>query len=217
VISLDKARLPKPPDRNFRIYMKKLSEDIRSIISELIFAALSNSSYYKTSFDTSPGPDHDFDFLINSLPVQVKTFNPSEDIGKSIGKVEELERNQTLDFNSLQKLINDFLLDLTPINEMEKAIDQGALIIFFNISHIYAGHVIRKCLSRMESVLPLEKAVAFSINIASNKDTTTLPLVVCVSGTHYNHQHYSLYFQIPIMKESNKLKLNRGRIQGFSS
>jgi hypothetical protein len=91
--SLNKAILPKPPDRNFKIFMKKLSENIRSINSELMFAALSNYNDYKISFDTSPGPDHDFDFLINNLPVQVKTFNPSEDREESIKKIEELERN----------------------------------------------------------------------------------------------------------------------------
>ena len=103
--SLNKAILPKPPDRNFKIFMKKLSEDIRSINSELMFAALCNYNDYKISFDTSTGPDHDFDFLINSLPVQVKTFNPSEDREKSIKKIEELERNQSLDPNKVEKVI----------------------------------------------------------------------------------------------------------------
>jgi hypothetical protein len=214
--SLNKAILPKPPDRNFKIFMKKLSEDIRSINSELMFAALSNYNDYKVSFDTFPGPDHDFDFLINSLPVQVKTFNPSEDREKSIKKIEEFETNQSLDPRQMEKVIFDFLLNLTPLDEMEKAVDQGALIIFSNMSNIYIGHTIRKFLAKTNLTLPLENAVSYSVNIASNNYKTTLPLIVCVSGTDYNFQLFALYFQIPVTMENNKLKLDRGRMQGFS-
>ena len=99
---------------------------------------------------------------------------------------------------------------------MEKAIDQGALIIFANMSNIYTGHAIRKFLSKTNLSLPLENSISYSINIASNKDKTTLPLIVCVSGSDYNFQLFALYFQIPVTMENNKLKLDRGRMQGFS-
>ena len=124
---------------------------------------------------------------------------------------------QSLDLNTLEKVIYDFLLDLTPLDEMEKAIDQGAFIIFSNVSHIHTGHAIRKILSKTNFILPLENAIAYSANVTSNKDKTTLPLIVCVSGTDYNYQLYALYFQTPITMENNKLKLNRRRMQGFSS
>lgn len=213
--SLDNMKPPKLSDKNFGKYMKKLSEDIGSIISELMFAVLSNYNGYKTSFDTSPEPDHDYDFLINNLPVQVKTFNSSEDRQESIQNIEEIERRRSLDPNTLVKEIVDFLLDLTALNEMERAVNQGALIIFSDMSHIRTGHVLRKYVSEKGFILPLENAISNSINIARNGNKTTLPLIVCVSGTHYDYQLYALNFQIPVIKDNNKLKLDRGKMQGF--
>jgi hypothetical protein len=213
--SLGKARLPKPPDKNLGRYVKKLSEDIRSIISELMFAALSNYNGYITAFDASPEPSHDYDFLINNLPVQVKTFNSSEDSQESIQKIEEIERKGSIDSNTLVKEIVDFLLSLTALNEMERAINQGAFIIFSDMSHIRTGHIIRKYLSEKNLIISLEDAITASVNIVTKDNKTTLPLIVCVSGTHYKYQIYALNFQIPVIKENNKFKLDRGRIQGF--
>jgi hypothetical protein len=195
--TLDNAGIPKPPDKKFGRYIQKLSEDTRSINSELMFATLSNCNKYKTTFDTAPEPLHDYDFLINNFPVQVKTFNSSEDRQESMQNIDEVERKKSIDPNALMKEIVDFLLSLTALNEMERAVDQGAFILFADLSHIRTGHIIRKYLSENKLTPPLGNALTSSVNIVTKADKTTLPLIICISGTQYVYQLYALNFQIP--------------------
>ncbi len=214
--ALKNAAPPKPSDEKFPIYVKKLSETIRSINSELMFAVLSNQDKNRISFDRCPSADHDYDFLINDIPVQVKTFNASENAADSRQKVEDLQNFRPINRSKMEKEVGNFLKNLTSIETTEKAIDQGAHILFFNMSYIYTGEIIRGYMYDNKIGVPLEEAVKYSINLLAKNNISYLPLIVCVSNTCYNYQLNCLYFQIPVIKETAKrIKLDRGKMQGF--
>jgi hypothetical protein len=214
--AVKKAAPPKLSDEKFPIYVEKLFEAIRSIISELMLAVLSNQDKSRTSFDSCPSPDHDYDFLINDIPVQVKAFNASENAAESKQKLEDLQNIRPINASKMEKEVGNFLKNPSRLETTEKAIDQGAHILFFNVSYICTGEIIRWYMYDNKLAVPLQEAVKYSINLLAKDDISYLPLIACVSNTCFNYQLDCLYFQIPVIKETGKkIKLDRGKMQGF--
>lgn len=118
--------LQQAPDTKFPVYVEKLSEAVRNVTSELMLAGLCSYNGYKLLFDACPSDDHDYDFLVNNIPVQVKTPNPSDNLPTSIEKVEELAGSTSNNLGEINEEIARFLSNLTGLRLMERALEQGA-------------------------------------------------------------------------------------------
>lgn len=66
------AKKGKPQDNEFKKFMEEVPRVAWSVTSELIFPGISIDAGYIIHFDVS-GQGHDYDFIVNDIPCQVKT------------------------------------------------------------------------------------------------------------------------------------------------
>jgi hypothetical protein len=181
-----------------------------------MLAALSNSNDLITSFDANPGKDHDFDFLVNNIPIQVKTLNPQESAQKSNQKIEELHGKEPSTLEEIKSNIVNYLTGLGGLDLMEKAIDQGARIIYLNISYVYLGEICRKFLNDTDKEGHLLDAVRHSVGKAK-QITCDFPVIVCVCNSGFDYKVNALCIDIDVVVEKDKLKLDLEKLQKFDT
>jgi hypothetical protein len=136
------AQKGKPQDNDFKKYVKKdIPAAFWGVNSELIFAGLCNDAGYSVKFDTPIG-QHDYDFIVNEIPCQVKTIlstekNIEEYTMKVNNMIAELRVGKKINEEKVKKEILNLLHENQ--EDIKKAIQQGGRIICVNGTHTYAG------------------------------------------------------------------------------
>ena len=160
--------------------------------------------------------DHDYDFLVNNIPVQVKTPNPSDNLPTSIEKVEELAGSTSNNLGEINEEIAKFLSNLTGLRLMERALEQGARILLFNMSHIFIGERIRKYIVENNVNTSYASALQHSLDMVKKSNLEEVPLIIFVSNCDYNYAVNVLCHNIPVRRENSKLRLDRAKLQHYS-
>jgi hypothetical protein len=97
----------KPQDGDFKKYMREIPTAVWRVTSELIFAGISNDAEYKICFDT-PDKGHDYDFVVNDIPCQVKTIileqkNQQEVVQEIISRKDKLGNGKKVEEEEVKK------------------------------------------------------------------------------------------------------------------
>jgi hypothetical protein len=216
--ALRKSRPPKPADRKYSVYITKLTEALRNVTSELMLAGLCSYNGYELSFDTYSSLDHDYDFLVNNIPVQVKTPSPSDGLLSSIKNLEELVQSRPKHLDDIKKEITKFLSSLRGLRLMEQAIEQGARILLFNMSYIFIGQKIRKFIVENNVNTSYGSALQNSLDMVKrvNLGEQELPLIVFVFNCDYDYALDILFHNIPVRTENSILHLDRAKLQHYT-
>jgi hypothetical protein len=98
----------KPVKEEFPKYMLQLLKSVYSVTSELIFAGLCSENYGLT-FEPSGG-GHDYDFVIDSVPCQIKTIMPTGAFAKSnlekiMNRITELKNGKEIQKEEVKEAI----------------------------------------------------------------------------------------------------------------
>ena len=212
-ISLSKSK----NDPIYKKYINVLVKTLKNINSELMLASLCNN-YYDVSFDLFTSVDHDFDFLINGIGVQVKTISETPTEKEKNILLEKIETDGLIDQVKLEREFFNFLLDNDQIDHLEKSIEkQKARIIFFNLSETLIGMALMRLMMENNFGNLFHQSLIDSIKLATDNNSNYLPLIIFVSHSENTYLFNCFYLKIPIMRKDGFISLDRARIQGFTN
>jgi hypothetical protein len=202
------AKKGKPQDDNFKKYMKEIPKAVWGVTSELIFTGLAIDHGYKVYFDI-PGKGHDYDFIVNDIPCQVKTIlleekDSEQDVRKIDNRISLLRIGKKIEEEEVRKEI----LDLLHKNkeDTKKAIEQGGRIICINGTQTYAGFLLNQWASDNNKNLTIHRALKTSINLLREENSMSLlkkeekflPLIFGAAGIDCEYHFSTCSFKIPI-------------------
>jgi len=201
-------------DKRFEQSILELLRVLKSINSELMLAWLCHR-FGKISFDATQTNGHDYDFIINgTIGVQIKTpFPVYDNKNPFFKKVEALEVNGNIADDKLEKEFWNYIFDINQVDKIDKAIEQGSKIIFFNLSYTHIGYAMERHIVESNKLAGFAKSLSDSIDIAS--ETEYLPLIIFLSRTNVRYNIIGTHLKVPITKDKNKIKMDRARVQGF--
>jgi hypothetical protein len=173
-------------------------KNVWNVTSELLFAAVCGESGYTITFEPSSN-DHDYDFLMNGYPVQMKSLNISDSLDSAVDKLRERKRSVDsgeITYEYVVQKILDAIRD--KISEVEDALEQGARIIFMNgttdeSSASYLGQLSLEEPSRFNFTKSIELSIALV-----EKNRSSIPLIFCATALRSTYYINSLAFKIPI-------------------
>jgi hypothetical protein len=179
-------------------------KDVWNVTSELLFAALCGESGFTITFEpSSKDHDHDYDFVMNGYPVQMKSLNVSGSIESAVDKMKQ--RKQSVDKGEVtydyvvQKII-DAIRD--NIDEVEYALEQRAKIIFMNgTTDESSGSYLGQLSLEKPRHFTLTKSIELSIALVE-KDRSSVPLIFCATAFRSTYYINSLTIKIPITEQS---------------
>ena len=122
-------------------------------------------SGYTITFEPSSN-DHDYDFLMNGYPVQMKSLNISNSLDSAVDKLRERKRSVDSGEITYEYVIQRILGAIRDkISEVEDALEQGARIIFMNgttdeSSGSYLGQLSLEEPSRFNFTKSIELSIA---------------------------------------------------------
>ncbi|MEX2706589.1 MAG: hypothetical protein Q6352_015255 [Candidatus Freyrarchaeum guaymaensis] len=181
---------------DFITKVEELSEIIMSYSSELLFAACSHNLGYRVIFNKK------HDFLLNNIPVEVKTLYSHINIDKQ----KEIPRiviggEPRGEFN-LKSEILSFIKSKKVLNHIRTAKAQGGSIIFLNASQTFAGLLLNLFPIQENIDLPLSNALKDAVNLASKKEKNPLPVIIYSSINSHVHTTSALMVSINVAKDS---------------
>jgi hypothetical protein len=176
-------------DEDFPRYMKELPTVVWSITSELMFAGISSKYGSKVTFDPH-ADEHDYDFIINGVPSQVKTIIPDESCSRVI---EQKINNRLKEWNNGRRIeqagIEDEILSFLRENDgvVTKAIEQKVRIINVNGTQTYAGFLLNQWAVDNNFDITIDKALQDSMNIL-RENSSCVPLLFGASSIDYYYR-----------------------------
>jgi hypothetical protein len=199
------AKNGKPIDEEFKKYMKQLLISVWSVTSELIFAGASSHYGYKVCFDIAH-KGHDYDFMVNENPCQVKTIIPDEQQTKEIGKkvncrIDELRTYKKIDEEEVTEAILHLLRDNQ--QDIKKAIEQRGRIICVNGTLTYVGFLLNQWASDNNHKVTIEKAMLSSINLLKEGNVNIVSLTFGATAIDYNYRFSTWSFKVSITDTLN--------------
>jgi hypothetical protein len=213
------AKRGKPQDNDFKKYMKEIPTAFWGVTSELIFAGQCNDDGYGIKFDI-PSNGHDYDFIVNEIPCQVKTIlskekNAEEYIIKMNNRITELRAGKKIKKEEVKKEIFNLLYENH--SDIRKAIEQGGRIICVNGTQTYAGFLFNQWASDNNVNLAIRGPLESSINLIHEENSTSLlkderkflPLIFGAAGIDFGYRFSMWGFNVPINLTLNGSKLNR--------
>ena len=187
--------------------------------SELIFAGLCNDAGYSVKFDT-PNGQHDYDFIVNEIPCQVKTIlstekNIEEYTMKVNNRIAELHAGKKINEEEVKKEILNLLRENH--KDIKKAMQQGGRIICVNGTPTYAGFLLNQWASDNKVDLVIRSTLQSSINLLHEEKSINLlkderkflPLIFGAAAIDFNYRFSTMGFKIPISLTLEASKLNQ--------
>jgi len=111
-------------------YRNTWFKDVWNVISELLFVAICGESGFGITFDP-PAIDHDYDFIVNGYPVQVKSSNKSYGSFRAATDAKKKNRGDVDDNRIKYDLVINKVLDTIHDNtsSIDDALEQGAKFV----------------------------------------------------------------------------------------
>jgi hypothetical protein len=209
------AKKGKPQDEDFKKFMEEVPRVAWAVTSELIFAGMSSDAGYIMYFDVS-GQGHDYDFIVNDIPCQVKTIllarnNTDQETKKGEqetmrirNRIHQLSTGKKIEEDEVKKEILDLLRENS--GAIEKAIEQGGRIICVNGTQTYAGFLLNQWASDNNSNLTIHKPLQTSIDLVRKENSISLlkreekflPLIFGAAGIDSKYRFSTWSFKVPI-------------------
>ena len=111
-------------------YRNTWFKDVWNVISELLFVAICGESGFGITFDP-PAIDHDYDFIVNGYPVQVKSSNKSYGSFRAATDAKKKRKGDVDDNRIKNDLVINKVLDTIHDNtsSIDDALEQGAKFV----------------------------------------------------------------------------------------
>ena len=207
--------------------MKNWFKESFSFISELMSASLASKSQFRVSFDkintSNYVSKHDYDFIIENFPIQVKTntiYRRHSEVHeklRQIGLEKEKIHSQRMKsiYNkhkdeglSLDDVYNEILYSINSNkNEILKAVNkQGAKIVIYNGNQSSGGYALALYDLELNLKLSFENILKKCINQLINTNLEKIPLMFFSTGNYVEYHITALCFKIPF--NENKLKID---------
>jgi len=190
-------------------------KDISSINAELMFAGLCYMSGYKISFEKSD-ESHDYDFLTNRVPVQVKaniTYRGSTDRAnkylEGTQKVAHMSHRGILTIEYVKNEIINFIR-YDYLDQIRKAIEQKARIVIIDGTQSSVGFAFNKLVSDTGANFNIKKSLSDALVLYETNDDF-IPLVFAANAYDYNYRISSTCLKIPIVKTDNGFTIDDAR------
>ncbi len=169
--------------------LRALREAVKKITSELMLAAICAMDH-NVEFDKMPSTDHDYDFVLESIGVQVKTL--SDEYGNfKKGEIEaymtNLKTNGKIDQKKIVTAFFEYIMKENRLETLEKAIEQQARIIFVNLSDTLIGIALMNCVIDNKLGNTFEYSLVESIKLSQSDNTSYLPCLIILAHTGYDY------------------------------
>ena len=203
--------------KKFNNYMYQWFKEVSSINAELMFAALCSLNGYAVSFVPSGDELHDYDFLINSIPAQVKAniiyrgnVDRSDTYLKDILEIIRMSNEKTLTMEYIKERIVNFI-KTNYLSQVRKAIEQKARIILIDATQSSVGFALNKWASENNfDDLSFQKSLSEAFSL--NQDEDSVPSVFAAGAHDYNYRLSSLCLKFPVVKIQEGLVLDDSRL-----
>lgn len=195
-------------------YMGTWFTNVWNVTSELLLAVVCADNGFIVKFDSSPNEkDHDYDFIVDGLPVQVKSSNKSYDSIQAMRDVKQSRKNDVNSEAITQNSVRNMILDTisNKISSLEKAVNkQKAKIIFFNATSDNSGAYFGQyCLDR-DGPFIMAKSLAISIKLAMDSNNF-VPLIFCTTSFRSKYYINTLAIKILIILVDGQKKADRSK------
>ncbi len=145
---------------------------------------------HNVEFDKMPSTDHDYDFVLESIGVQVKTL--SDEYGNfKKGEIEaymtNLKTNGKIDQKKIVTAFFEYIMKENRLETLEKAIEQQARIIFVNLSDTLIGIALMNCVIDNKLGNTFEYSLVESIKLSQSDNTSYLPCLIILAHTGYDY------------------------------
>ena len=209
----------KKEKKQFANYMKNWFKESFSFNSELMSAFLSTNAGFKVHFDKNnssnhESPKHDYDYVIETFPVQVKSYiiyrrhsEVNEELwNKGLEKERHhLERMNQIKQNHMDNKLawNHVLKEIVESikfnrDEFIKAINkQKTKIIVFNGTQSIGGYALSLYMLEAGDNSSFSDSIKKSMNVVSNLENKNIPLIFYSSGDYVKYYTAALCFKLP--------------------
>ena len=197
----------KPLDDGYSNRLNQLPIAVWGISTELMSAALSNQEGFNISFDRSPNDNHDYDFFVNGIPVQCKTF---------VKELEDIDA-EYVEPNNLSEVEEKFdKLLKRESARIEQAIKQGAKIIFCNTTQTSAGKGFSQWCKNNAKDFCLKDQIYDALKLSTGGDYAPILLFAAASGFNYTFSVYNKIAKAPInSSHDGSLTLDYERLKSY--
>ena len=175
-------------------------KDVWNVTSELLFAALCGERGFTVTFEpSSKDEDHDYDFLMNGYPVQMKSLNVSDSLYSAVDRLRRrkisVDRGEITYDYVIKRILDAIRYN---ISEVEDALEQGARIIFMNgTTDESCGSYLGQLSLEEPSRFNFTKSIELSIALVE-KNRCSVPLIFCATAFRSTYYINSMAFKIPI-------------------
>jgi hypothetical protein len=190
-----------------KIYRNAWFKAVWNFTSELLFAGCSYESGFKVTFQTLPRKEgHNYDFIVNEYPVQMKSVNTPYDID-SLADV-KWSRKEAVDTDEItyDSVIEKIMGAVqNKIDEIDDALEKGARIVFLNGTSDESGRYFGQLALKDDSPYILKNSLMTSIQLAKEEDSF-IPLIFCATGIRLKYYINTLPFRIPVTIINGRIK-----------
>jgi hypothetical protein len=139
------------------------------VTSEFLFAAVCYENDFKVTFQTLPKEKgHDYDFIVDGYPVQVKSLNTPFDT-RSLANVKR-SRKESVDKNKITyDIVMKMILDAiqNQLDEIDDALEKGAKIVFLNGTSDESGQYFGQLYLEVDNPSKISRSLIFNEEAAA--------------------------------------------------
>jgi hypothetical protein len=191
------------------VYRTEWFKAVWNITSELLLAAICGENGFNVTFHTphQDSQDHDYDFIINDYPVQVKSLNTLSPINSKQKRKQAVDDGIITHGLVITKILNIITNNIDSING---ALKQGAKIVFINGTSDESGSYFSQFCMETHDSCCMKRSLDASIDLA-RRDGQYVPVIFCAIAIRLRHYINTQAFKIPIIiidgeKKSTKVR-----------
>jgi hypothetical protein len=171
-----------------------------------MFASLCNTTGHEISFEPPPRDRlHDYDFLIDRIPVQAKAniiYRGNTDRVKKyleeVQNVMKMSHEGVLTIEYVEKEIINFIR-CDYLTQIRKAIEQRTRIVFIDGTQSSVGFALNKLASSTSTNFNINKSVSDALTLLET-DMNFIPSIFAASAYDYNYRLSSICLRIPVTR-----------------
>jgi hypothetical protein len=196
-------------------------KDVSSINAELMFAGICHTTGHEISFEPPHDKLHDYDFLINGIPAQVKAniiYRGNTDRVNEylygIQSVMNMSRDGVLTKEYVQSETRNFI-KRDYLNQIRKAIEQKARVVFIDGTQSSVGFALNKLASESRTNFNIKNSLSDALALYAT-DSNFIPSIFAVGAYDYDYRLSSICMRIPIIKTEHRLILDESKLDLIS-
>jgi hypothetical protein len=205
--------------KGYNELMYQWFKEVFSITAELMFAALCFMNGHKISFEDHC-ESHDYDFLINDIPVQVKAniiYRGNADrVNRHLEETKEIRKmshDRTLALGHIKNEIINFVRSHY-LAQIRKAIEQKTRFVFIDGTQSSVGFALNRWASDNNTNFSIQKSLSDALTLYET-DSDFIPSIFAAGAYDYNYRLSSICLKIPVVKTEHALVLDEGKLDSI--